>query len=71
MVYSKISRSLGSPVGYAHRVGLELGAARSVSRVRAPLRRNLVDRKRDSTAHNLLLSTSHRPDMTEILLKRM
>ena len=27
-------------------------------------------RKRGSIAHNLSLSTSHRPDMTEILLKR-
>ena len=29
-----------------------------------------LDRKRNSIAHSLSLSTSHRPDMTEILLKR-
>ena len=33
-------------------------------------RRNLLNRKRGSTAHGLSLSSSHRPDMTEILLKR-
>ena len=33
-------------------------------------RRNLLNRKRGSIAHSLSLSTSHRPDMTEILLKR-
>ena len=31
---------------------------------------NLLNRKRSSTAHSLSLSTSHRPDMTETLLKR-
>ena len=33
-------------------------------------RRNLFNRKRRSIAHSLSLSTSHRPDMTETLLKR-
>ena len=33
-------------------------------------RRNLLNRKRGSIAHSLSLSTSHRPDMTEILSKR-
>ena len=32
--------------------------------------RNLLNRKRSSTAHSLPLSISHRPDMTEILLKK-
>ena len=32
-------------------------------------RRNLLNRKWSSIAHSLSLSTSHRPDMTEILLK--
>ena len=33
-------------------------------------KKNLLNRKRGSIAHSLSLSTSHRPDMTEILLKR-
>ena len=33
-------------------------------------RRNLLYRKRGSIAHSLSLSCAHRPDMTEILLKR-
>ena len=33
-------------------------------------RQNLLTRKRGSIANNLSLSTSHRPDMTEIPLKR-
>ena len=32
--------------------------------------RGLLNRKWGSIAHSLSLSTSHRPDMTEILLKR-
>ena len=39
-------------------------------RVQSPLRRNLLNRKRSSIAHSLSLSASHRPDMTETLLKR-
>ena len=37
-------------------------------RVRSRSRRNLLDRKRSSIAHIILLSTSHRLDMTETLL---
>ena len=33
-------------------------------------RRNLLIRKRSSIAHSLSLSSKHRPDITEILLKR-
>ena len=33
-------------------------------------RKNLLNRKRSSIAHSFSLSTSHRPDMTETLLKR-
>ena len=33
-------------------------------------RRNLLNRKRGSITHSLSLSSKHRPDMTEILLKR-
>ena len=33
-------------------------------------RRNLLNRKRSSIVDSLSLSTSHRPDMTDILLKR-
>ena len=32
-------------------------------------RRNLLNRKRRSIAHSLSLSSAHRPDMTEMLLK--
>ena len=32
--------------------------------------RSRISRNRGSIAHSLSLSTSHRPDMTEILLKR-
>ena len=35
------------------------------------LRPNLLNRKRGSNAHNLSLSSAHRPDITEILLKRV
>ena len=31
---------------------------------------DLFNRKRSSIAHSLSLSSAHRPDMTEILLKR-
>ena len=33
-------------------------------------RRNILNRKRGSIAHSLSLSFAHRPDITEILLKR-
>ena len=33
-------------------------------------RQNLLNPKRSSITHNLSLSTFHRPDMTEVLLKR-
>ena len=39
------------------------------SRVRAPLKGSLLNRKRGSTAHSLSLSSANRPDMTEILMK--
>ena len=39
-------------------------------RVRSSLEGNLLNRKRSSIAHSLSLSSKHRPDMTEILLKR-
>ena len=35
-----------------------------------PTRGEIFNRKPGSIAHSLSLSTSHRPDMTEILLKR-
>ena len=34
-------------------------------------RQDLLNRKQGTTAHSLSLSTSHRPDMTETLLKRL
>ena len=34
-----------------------------------PSRPNLFDCKQGSVAHNLLLASAHRPDMTETLLK--
>ena len=33
-------------------------------------RRSLLKRKRGSTAHSISLPSAHRPDMTEILLKK-
>ena len=33
-------------------------------------RRNLLNRKRGSIAHSFSLSSAHRPDMPEIVLKR-
>ena len=35
-----------------------------------PVGGNLFDRKQGSIAHNLSLSPSYRPDMTEMLLKK-
>ena len=38
--------------------------------VRSSLEVKILDRKRSSIAHSLSFSSEHRPDMTEILLKR-
>ena len=39
-------------------------------RVRSSLEMNLLNRKRSSISHSLSLSSIHRPDMIEILLKK-
>ena len=58
---------LGAPVAqWVQRWPTDL----AVQTVRAHSRRNLLNCKRDSSAHSLSLSSAHRPDMTEILLKR-